>query len=242
MATSRNNVSGNVCNLFYGDGSTNYQTHTIYLGVTSTEGLIPAGTVLTWTITIGTDPLGRQSRSPSTNYSSTGAWTLSVSPNPGTATGVVTATLKFNQDYSIPTGTWCGPGLVWTNLYPLMPQAPISVSSTGTIPANQGQVLTSSLSYTAAKRHPPSVNTTGRAPHIYRARGGTQTCYPSIGWSRLLNSNGTDNVTTYPAGVTPPSSRCTWDGRFCNASPTGASYPAYLGGSASGQFNTPAVC
>ncbi|ROZ63044.1 hypothetical protein EDL96_08015 [Kocuria soli] len=151
-AASQNQITTSVCQLFYRGGRISYQTHSIYLGVTSTEGVVPRGTVLTWTVQVsgGGTGTGGTNESPTTNYSQNNAWTLSVSP------------------------------------------------STGTVPSNQGSVVDSSLSYTVARRHPSSVNSTGRTPHVYRTRSGGQSAYPTIRWSRLITNNGYDNVTRYP--------------------------------------------
>lgn len=244
-------VSGSICRLFYGDGTINYQTHSIYLGITTSTGIIPAGTTISWTIAVsgGGAGTGGTNEVPTTNYSANGSWTLSLDQTSGNAIvgGMFTVTIHFNTDYTTgagPGGTWCNAALVWTDIYSLRPGASISVSSNA--PTGSGIVSGGSgtLSYTVARRHPTSVNTTGRTPHIYISKSGTQACYPGIGYSRLLNTNGTDNVTTYPAGTTLPTSSnpCTWDGRFCWSATGGLSTPAYLGGAASGQYDTPQVC
>lgn len=236
-------MTATVCRLFYGGGTINYQVHSIYLGVTSSTGVIPAGTRLTWTVNVsgGGAGTGGTNEVPTTNSSQNNIWSLEISQPAGTATSSFTATLVFNQDLTIGTGTWCAPALVWTDIYSVRPGANISTSTTGTV-GSSGTFSGGELSYTVARRHPTSVNTTGRTPHVYLTRSGAQTCYPAISYSRLLNTNGTDNVTTYPTGVTPPGNRCSWDGRFCNSSSTGQSSPAYIGGAASGQYEQPAVC
>lgn len=245
FAASPTTVGGSACSLFYGAGGTNNQTHEVSLGVTSTTGIIPAGTVLTWTITVGADPSGRTSGVPTTNYSANDLWDLTLSPSTGSI-GTLTATMRFNQDYNYgnPGGTWCAAQLVWNDTFILRPRAPMTVTSNGatTAPAGVTSAGTGTLAYTVAKRHPNSVNTTGRQPHVYTSKSGTQECYPAIGYSRVLNSNGTDNVTTYPAGVTPPGDRGAWDGRYAWPNATGQSSPAYRAGAASGQWNQPAVC
>ncbi|MFZ2503371.1 MAG: hypothetical protein WAW88_11935, partial [Nocardioides sp.] len=51
FAASPPKITGTVCALFYGSGTINLQVHTITLGLTSDTGTIPAGTVMTWTVT-----------------------------------------------------------------------------------------------------------------------------------------------------------------------------------------------
>lgn len=43
-------IGGTVCRLHCGTGTTDYQVHWIYVGVTSTPGSFPAGSVITWTV------------------------------------------------------------------------------------------------------------------------------------------------------------------------------------------------
>ena len=154
-------ISGSICQLFYGSGTINQQTHSMYLGITTTTGTIPAGTTISWTICVSGG--GGTSEVPTTNYSANGIWTLTLSP--------------------------------------------------------------------------ATINTTGRTPHYFLTKSDTQTCYPPVQYSRVLSSNGTDNVTCYPSGTSVTSS-CTWDGRFCNSSTTGLCTPPYVGGAQSGQITT----
>lgn len=233
-AASRPAVATSVCNLFYGGGTINNQTHSIYLGVTSSTGVIPAGTRLTWTVSMS----GSGNQVPTTNYSQNNIWTLSLSPASGTVATSFTATLTFNQDLTIGTGQWCAPALVWNDTFLIRPATTITVNTGGTV-ADSGSLATGGLTYTVAKRHPTSINQTGRAPHIYTTRTGAQTCWPSIQWSRLLSNNGYDNVTTYPSGtsVTAP---CTWSSTSCTGT-TGTSTPR-ASGPASGQYVTAQVC
>lgn len=233
-AASRATLTTSVCSLFYGGGTVNYQTHSMYLGVSSSTGSIPAGTTLTWTVAMG----GTGNEVPTTNYSQNDSWTLTLSPAAGTVASTFTATLRFNTDYAI-NGTWCAPALVWTDIYSIRPGATVSVSTGGTVGSN-GTLTTSGLSYTVAKRYPNSINQSGRSPHVYGTRSGAQTCWPAIQWSRLLSNNGYDNVTTYPAGTTV-STPCTWGSTSCTGT-TGTSTPRASSTVQSGQYSQPQIC
>lgn len=231
-------VAASVCSLFYGSGTVNYQTHTINLGVTSSTGVIPAGTTLTWTVSMS----GSDNEVPTTNYSQNNIWTLSLSQASGAVATSFTATLTFNQDYTLPDGansTWCAPGLVWTNIYSIRPATTVSVSTSGTV-GDSGSLNPGQLTYDVAKRYDSS--SSNPIPHIYTTKSGSQACWPSIQYSRVLSANGRDNVTTYPTDVIPPGSRCTWADYRCNSSATGQSSPAYVAGPFADQFVQPAVC
>ena len=246
FAASRRTVTGTICRLFYGSGTINYQVHSVYLGVTSSDGIIPAGTVLTWTFTVsgGGSGTGGNNLIPTTNYSANGSWTMTLSQATGTAiTGTFTATLTFNADYNTgagPGGTWCAPALVWTDIYTIRPGASLSVTSTGSLPTNKGTFTGGSLSYTVARRHPTSINTSGRTPHVNVSKSGAQACYPEIQWSRLLSYDGYDNVTTYPAGTTVPNP-CTWSVTSCSGT-TGLSTPRAGATVQSSQYVTAQLC
>lgn len=245
FAASHHTITNNVCQLFYGAGSVNTQTHSIHLGVASSSGTIPAGTELSWTVTVGTDPSGRASMVPVTDYSPNASWDLTLSQTTGSV-GTFTATLRFKQEVVLaaPNTTWCGPTIIWDSSVELKPRAPITVTSNGVIkgPASVTSGGTGTLSYIAARRYAPTINDTGRAPHIYSSRAGVQTCYPAIQWSRLLSRNGYDNATTYPAGITPPGTRGTWNGTSVASSPTGQSTPVATSTVQSNQYVTAAVC
>lgn len=245
-AASPPTVGGSICQLFYGDGSINSQTHSMYLGITSSTGVIPAGTTLTWQVCVtgGGSGTGGTNEVPTTNYSANGSWTLSLSSPSGTAlsgTGCFTATITFQQNYTTgagPGGTWCAPALVWTDIYSMRPGASVSATSN---PAT-GPVVpsgTGTLTYTAARRHPTSINTAGRTPHYYLTRTGTQTCYPEVQYSILLSNTGYDNVTCYPTGIAP-ANPCTWSSTSC-AGTTGQCEPR-AGGVQAGQHTAPALC
>lgn len=242
FAASPPKVYGTACELFYGAAGTNFQTHSLYLGVYTSSGIIPAGTTLTWDVTMA----GGGNEIPSTNYSQTGLWTLTLSAASGTVASSFTATIVFNQDYvtglGVGGGTWCAAALVWTDIYSILPGARVTITSnqptgSGIIPGGAG-----SLSYTVADRHPQAINQTGRAPHYYTSRTGTQTCYPLVQYSRLLPNDGYDNVTCYPTGTTGLSLPCTWGTTSCASSATGLCTPRKSSTVVDTQYVTPAVC
>lgn len=242
----RLNPPGAACKLFYGTGTINAQEHSIFFGIPSTNGEVPAGTTVYWTITMsGGIGTGGANEVPTLEYSPSNEWTLTTDPVAGTVASSFTVTFVANRAIPAPSGTWCGPRAIWnTTDYTLRPGAAITISSTGSLlnpTTKKWEPASSGLSYNVAKRHPNNVNTAGRAPHVYKSKSGIQACYPPIQYSRVLNTNGTDNVTTYPAGVTPPGSRGTWDGKFNQPSATGQSSPAYVAGAASGPWEQPAA-
>lgn len=199
-AASRTQISGTVCGLFYGAGaSVNYQVHNISLGITSSTGLIPAGTTITWNFTMsGTGAM----ESPTTNYSQNNNWSLAVSPAPGTQTSSFTVTFTANANMTAAEIN-CGPRLIWNDTFSIKGGNTISMTSSVT-----GALSTpSSLSYVVANRFPSSVNTSGRTPHRYLSKTGGQACYPDIqyvltGASRhsVCGVNGSDTSTVYPDG------------------------------------------
>lgn len=236
-AASRQVLTTSVCQLFYGSGTVNYQTHSIYLGVTSDSGVVPAGTTLSWTVSMS----GSGNEVPTTNYSPNDIWDISLSPAAGTVASTFTATLTFNQDLEIGTGTWCDPALVWTNVYAIRPATSVTVSSDGAVGGGAGTVSPGGLTYTVAKRHPTSVNQSGRSPHVYTSRSGVQACWPEIQYSRLITSNGKDNVTTYPAGTAVTTTPCTWNGTSCTGT-SGTSTPRSSSTAQDSQYLQSAVC
>lgn len=210
-AASRSIVSGTVCSLFYGAGaSVNYQVHNLSLGVTSSTGIIPAGTEITWSFTMsGTNVM----EVPTTNYSPNSRWTLTLTPSSGTGTSQFTVTLRANVELTTQEIN-CTPRLIWNDTYSIKGGTTISMTSrvSGAISSP------SSLSYTVANRYPTSVNRPGRTPHIYLSKSGDQTCYPDIQYvitaaSKLTScgTNGNDTSTTYPDGVCQKISATTSD-------------------------------
>lgn len=248
FATSRNAIGSSICALYYGAGDLNTQTHSIYLGISATEGKIPAGTTLTWTINVtgGGPGTGGTNEVPTTNYSDNNMWKLTLSQTPGDAIagGSFTATITFNTDYQLPTGTatWCGPALVWTNIYSIRPGATVTVTTSGSVPTNGGAYTgPGSLKYNVAKRAPTGVNVGGRVPHVFLSKSGKQACYPEVRMSQLMENDGADDVVTYPAGTNITTPRCNWGGTTCFANATGLSTPPYKSPQA-GQLNIPAMC
>lgn len=90
-------VQGSICRLFYGDGTINTQTHSMYLGVTTTNGIIPKDTVISWTVCVtgGGSGTGGTNEYPTTNYSANGSWTLTLS---GTSGGGSARQRLFHRD------------------------------------------------------------------------------------------------------------------------------------------------
>lgn len=174
-AASRTVVGASICSLFYGSTtSVNYEVHSIYLGVTATDNLIPAGTTFTWTVTMS----GSGNEVPTLNYSQNNSWTLSTSPAPGDVASSFTVTLRTNTAVSA-SSINCAPALVWNDIYSIKPATTVTISTkvTGT---NLGGTTPSTLSYTVAKRTLTGINETGRRAHIYLSKSGGQTCYPTI--------------------------------------------------------------
>lgn len=200
-AASASIVSGTVCSLFYGAGaSTNYQVHSLSLGVTSSTGAIPKGTQITWSFTMsGTNVM----EVPTTNYSANSRWSLNVSPSSGTAATTFTVTLQANVDLTV-NEINCTPRLIWNDTYSVKGGTTISMTSSVTGASSTA----SSLRYTVANRYPTSVNSAGRTPHIYLSKAGSQLCYPDIQYvitaaSKLTTCgvDGNDTSTTYPGGT-----------------------------------------
>lgn len=199
-AASRTQVSGTICQLFYGAGaSINYQVHNISLGIKSSTGLVPAGTTITWKFTMsGTGAM----ESPTTNYSQNNNWSLTVSPAPGTQTSSFTVVFTANKDMTAAEIN-CGPRLIWNDTYSIKGGNTISMTSsvTGALSSPSG------LSYVVANRYPSSVNSSGRTAHKYLSKSGGQACYPDIQYvltaaSKLstCGNNANDTSTVYPDG------------------------------------------
>lgn len=235
-------VWGTACQLFYGSGQINMQTHDIFLGIRTSTGVIPAGTTLSWQVCMSGST---QNQVPIPNYDANAQWTLSISHPKGTVigNGCFTATIHFSQDYTTgagPGGEWCGPRLQWTTLNDarLDPNTQISLTANAAGPGIAGPT-TGSLVYKVAKRHPNSINTSGRSPHTFISKTGGQLCYPPVQYSRVLSSDGFDNVTCYPSGTTL-TNPCSWGGTSCSGT-TGTCIPRTTGPK-SGQYRTPEVC
>ena len=230
MAASNVIITANVCELFYGSGTINVQTHSIYWGISSDTGTIPAGTVVTYSVTVDptTNPDGLTDWEIPTNMypggytvtSTNGPWYISYSPARGTAmtgTQTFTVTITFNQDY---VGNFCAAS-IWNDTYTLRPASTITISG----PTVTGALSAGSmgLKYRSARRYPTAINSTGRLPRVFQTKVGTQSCFPPVQYSILLSRTGFDNVTTYPSGTTL-TNPCAWDGLGC-AGTTGPSIP-----------------
>ena len=206
FAASPGVVSAGICGLFYGGGTINSQTHSIFLSVEGT-GTIKKGTTVTWNVSVtgGGSGTGGTNMVPNLTYSADNIYTLTTTPASGTPVSSFTVTLTVNQDTDAGNlGCDAGIRLVWTDTTTIRPGATVSISGSSNQPTSQK----SSLSYTVAKRWPNSVNSAGRTPHVYLSKSGAQTCYPSIQWSRVLPKDGYDNVTCYGSastGCTPSS-------------------------------------
>ncbi len=255
-------ITGNVCQLFYGKGDINKQEHSIFLGVTSSSGTIPAATVVSWTVCVDpiTNPDGGTTWTlPTREYpqgtsatDTSGDWffsyeTATASPSiPGTAlsigasqTGAKCFVVKvtFNKAR---TTSFCA-AIVWTDIYTLRPASTITITSNGYIsgPAQGGG--TGGLKYKAARRYPTTIKTSGRTPHIFQSKSGSQTCWPPVSTAVGMQSDGADDVVCYPAkpsGLTTP---CSWNGKMCDSDPAGVCTPPYTAAVA-GQTNIPQYC
>ncbi len=172
---------------------------------------------------------------PTTNYSPNGLWTLSLSQTTGAAIagGCFTATITFNSErHGGGSGSTVesAPALIWTDIYTIRPAATVTVTSNAPTNTTPGAIVSAgsgTLSYTAARRHPGAINTTDRVPHTFLTKSGTQTCYPSVDSSQVLQSDGADDVVCFPSGTNITTAKCTWDGKFCNPSTSGLCTPPY---------------
>lgn len=206
-AASRNpSVGGTICSLFYAQGaSVNYQGHQVYLGVTSSDGTLPAGTTITWNFSMSG---GSYMRVPTTNYSANSVWSLTTSPARGTQTSNFTVTLTINQSTTT-SALNCVPSLIWTDgtAWSLSPETTITMNSVASGNVNP---VPSGLSWKVAKRYPDSVNSSGRRAHRYISKSGDQACYPTIRYVTSNNTsssamacgdNGNSTSTIYPDGT-----------------------------------------
>lgn len=180
-------VTGFVDSLFYDSGTTTYQDHRMRLGVSSSSGIVPAGTTITWTINAsGTTG----NAAPTLFFSADTAWSLTISPSAGTkTTSTFVITLVTKADVAANTLTGGHIQVVWNNVYQLKPKTVLTTNSTTTGSKVNG--LPSSLKYTVAKRMPATATDATRTAHIYTSRSGTQAFYPSILYS--LNEGSTVN-------------------------------------------------
>lgn len=204
-SASRTVVSASVCSLYYGSTtSTNYEIHSIYLGVSATDNVIPARTTFRWTVTMS----GTGNEVPTLNYSQNNPWSLTTSPAPGTVASSFTVTLRTNTEVTA-SAISCAPALVWNSNYSIKPETTVTISTSVTSAGTLGGTPPASLSYTVAKRTPTGVNNSGRRAHIYRSKSGAQTCYPEIRYTLnsaaqndICGSSGVTNSTStvYPDG------------------------------------------
>lgn len=213
-STLQTRVSGTICRLDYGKGELSYQRHGISLGLESSTGSVPAGTVFVWSVIMSDPVTGAKAINavPTLEYSPSEAWTLTASPDEGKKASAFSVILTANRDITSP---WCGPRMVWTDLsrYRLRPGTRIYISSSSTGPGTDPVDV--GLEYTVAKRHPSRINDAGREPHNFLSKIGTQTCYPAIQYTRLLDKDGYDNVTCYAGEMcSPPKGRTAFEEQY----------------------------
>lgn len=172
-------VSGSICSMTYGGASLNDQVHYVYPGVTTSTGVIPVGTTLTWTIRVQG---AFQSYVPNKATSSGGEWTMTMNPDSNTglgSDGTFTVTLRFDKQQTVTADQqYCVGSIAWTDAqYPLRPSATISITSNApTGPVNSGGMGT--LVYQVPQRH--STETSSTRAMRYLSLSGTQKCYPSV--------------------------------------------------------------
>ncbi len=191
-------VTGSICEIFYGSGAVNYQVMDVFLGVYTSTGVIPAGTIATWSV-----QTSQSAAIPTTNYSDNNLWKLSLSPSTGSPTAHI-VTIAFLSEYdtgvSGPT-TWCAPRLVYNDTYPIRPKTDFTITSNAAGPdITLGGA--GSLKWTVAKRHVP--NTAMK----FISKSGAQSCYPEVQYSHGERGNFTgcgdesnDTSTEYPDGT-----------------------------------------
>lgn len=257
-------IGSTVCDLFYGGGTVNQQTHSIFFSFTSTSGIIPAGTTVTQQVCVdpSTNPDGlRDWKIPTNTYpggststSTDGAWYIHYTTTGGTPlTAGTTMTgaqcfnvlFTFNQDVSTTT-MGCLNGIIWNDIYTLRPASTITVTSNTSVtgPTGVSAAASGSLGYRSARRVPTTINTAGRLSMKFTSKSGSQSCYPQVEMSQMLQSDGADDVVCYPSGTNITTSRCNWtDGTSttCAASSTGLCTPPYKG-AVSGQTTIPQMC
>ena len=176
FAASRTIVGGTVCRLYYGaTSSTNFEVHTINLGVTSNDGTIPAGTEFTWTVSFDNST----TQAPTLSYSPSNLWTLTTSQPGGqvVASGSFTVTLTVNRD-ATPSDIGCGPGLVWNETFRIRSGTTVTVTTAATgDDILRGNPAT--LRYTLGKQF-GTVSSLSRRPHRYLDKSGGQVCFPEV--------------------------------------------------------------
>lgn len=196
-------VTGNVCEIFYGGGNNSVQTTNVYFSIDAPNG-IPAGTVLTWTVT--TD---RPVSVPSLSYSQNNGWTLSTSPSTGTAVSSFTVTFRANRDLS---AIGCGPYMFWDGsgsggTASISTGTRISVASTTSGTATGDN---SSLTWTIPKRNSTSMSLPTAMRYISSSTG----CYPPVQYAfksgntaaygtngAFCGDGGNNSSTLYPNGA-----------------------------------------
>lgn len=179
--------SGKICRLYFGGGSVNAQTTSVYLSVDDTAtGYVPAHSTITWTFTASSATL------PSTNYPTNGGWALS---RVATANGF-TVTLTTGNDPVAVSAINCQARLIWdgssdVNSARITPKSTLSYTSQQNTPAN-------SLAFTIPRRYGTSVNDNNRTPLIFTSSD--DKCYPEVQWSNIGNASTShkDNLTDYP--------------------------------------------
>ncbi|MDO5644504.1 MAG: hypothetical protein Q4G21_02260 [Dermabacter sp.] len=208
-------VTGTVCQIFYGGGTVNVQTTNVHLDIVAPNG-VPAGTVLTWTVT--TD---KAVGVPGLSTSGNNGWTLTTNLPKGTSTTSFTVTFRALQD----TGTLnCGPFMVWdgsgsagSSSIPVGTRITVASTTSGTATGDN-----SSLTWTIPKRASTSI----AGPTAMRFVSSSTSCYPPVRYAfmagntasygtnaRGCGDNANNSSTIYPnnacASVMIPSGQAT---------------------------------
>ncbi|HNM96826.1 MAG TPA: hypothetical protein PKK40_02650 [Marmoricola sp.] len=197
-ALSQKQLAATVCKLYYGDGSDNWQVHSIFFGFESATGTVPSGSVFTYVIT-SDKPMNEPSHPTSSFFTQTS----SLSADGKTLTVTISLTSNLTSPY-------CGSiSVVWNDSIWLTPGTTLTIEGSVTAPSGHNSGGTSTLKYKVADRY-ASTNS-GTFAHVFVSKLGNQLCYPTVSYASFNHSNstswptcgdgGNDTSTKYPDGT-----------------------------------------
>lgn len=192
---------GDVCKIYEGSGTQNYQTQYVYFKITPTDGntTIPQGTTLTWTFTVGTSSVSSSQdidfMVPTTSFSSAGLWTLTTSKPAGTRlangesfTVTWTATQTITSTDLAALRDCSAAYIIWSDTASVDPNTQITVVNPVSSPNPSA-----SLTWITPERD------TAGTPLVFL--NSSTGCYPEVQYSNFNNSF-TGNCATSNACVT----------------------------------------